>query len=281
MKRIGILWSVLIATLALGSLAATTAQAARYVKCEKAEKVGKKLTGDFTDKNCLDRATSAQEAAGTANKFTLRHLTFPPTIATTVTATKFVLQVGASGENLQCKHGHGAGELFDSADLEATLTLEGCNLRSSAGKPAGACTSPGQSAGSIVFPYLAEELSHGEGSFTTFETKEGEAVTQFRILGAQFECEGNGVLERLSEFASGTDKGDVDVSSTKGQLTITAGTGEQQFLVQHGEVLVGAELTATIETKLTEPLELRLCDEPGAISEGDGEEECPPTGRIG
>jgi hypothetical protein len=281
MKRISIVPAGLLVMLAVSSFSVSSAAAARYGQCEKAEKVAKKLTGDFTDKNCLDPATVEQEEAGIANKFVLRRLFVVDPVATTLTTKHFVLQVGTAGEKLECAHGRGAGEILDTADSEGTLSLEGCSIKSSGSKIGAACTSPGQPSGTISFGYLAEQLSHGEGSFTEFESKEGEAVTQFRILGAQFECGDSGVLDRLSEFVSGTDAGDVDTSSSREQLTISAASAEQRLLLELGETKVEGELTATIDTKFAKPVVLKLCDELGASAEGLGEEACPPTGGIG
>jgi hypothetical protein len=281
MKRMSIVPTILLAMLAVSSFSVSSAAAARYGQCEKAEKAAKKLTGDFTDKNCVDRATVEQEEAGIANKFVLRHDFVVDPVATTLTTKHFVLQVGTAGEKLECARGRGAGEILDTADSEGTLSLEGCLLKSPGAKIGAACTSPGQSSGTIGFGYLAEQLSHGEGSFTAFEPKEGEAVTQFRILGAQFECGDSGILDRLSEFVSGTDTGDVDTSSSKEQLTISTDSAEQRLLLELGESRVEGELTATIDTKFAKPIVLELCDEPGASAEGLGEEVCPPTGSIG
>jgi len=61
MKRTSVVWAGLLATLVLTAFSASYAQAARYGQCEKAEKVAKKFTGDFTEKKRA-RPTSSTSA---------------------------------------------------------------------------------------------------------------------------------------------------------------------------------------------------------------------------
>jgi len=292
-KRLRLLGICLVAALALGAMIASTAQAGEYGVCVKAAKVGKpaKFIGHYTNKACTKRATVAQEEVGKENKFEwypgltgigqekgktneVKAANFEGT-----TKTKFVrLDRSARGE-ITCREGTGTYKILGVQSDEERFTYTVCGLS------AGRCGDVGEPYGPLeTFKLDSFLIDHGTKGPGGLEPKEGEVWNELQSsedepYQAIFEC-APGLGVRMSGTLSGV-VGDLNVMSAKGKTTFSEAGGEQDLVAEvfegYGWESVGPNVEIASEEAASVSkgkVEIRACNEPGAVSEGKEDPPC-------
>ncbi len=286
MRRVGIAGVCLTATLAFGAMIASAAYAGEAGVCGKVRKVERKFHGRFLEKGCLKEASAKERSeGGEENK---REWESPAGEKYTDTSKTTVLSSAAG--RMTCKGSTSTGEWTGWQTGTDTITFSECTL-----SIGGHCTSvqEGEPVGDITTSQLDTYLiDHGTKGPSGLEPKEGEVWQEYQSptgpAGYQFTfvCE-PGVLFRVSGTLSGMIS-PVNAMETKLTTTFGAGKGEQDLVTEFSEdggfqwentgpnveTLVSTANGVATGAKDKGKVEIRACNEPGAVSEGMGEPPC-------
>ncbi len=289
MKRIRSAGLCVVAIFALGAVAASSAYAGEYGECLKAPKVkeGKKAhsTGRWNDGGCEASQNLMNEGEyewhpGTPKDFE---------ITSTTTKANLTSEFG----RVECKKGADEGKILGAQyNVETTLFKE-CSLFLEESKTAvGKCT--GLPAGEILL--LEGELlafsdtyliDHGTKGSSGLEPKEREVWNAYFASEGEpyfpymaiFEC--HGVIFRVGGQASGVVT-PVSKMTPKWKVAFGAGKGEQDLETEYSTnggltyIPIPSTLTVVVNnsTRDKSKIEIRDCNEKGAVSEGKGAFPC-------
>lgn len=227
MKRIRIAGLCFVAMFALSAMVTAAAQAGEYGRCLKAEKVNKKYTGGYVDKNCQTVSATHEGKyewyAGVTHK--VGEPIEPGYTSKTIKAT-----LASSYGIVECKASTDIGEITGpKADVDL-ITFTGCEMHGAK------CNSAGQVAGTIKTNKLDTSLiDHGEQGLSGGEPALDEVWTQYvsaETYQAEFECPAVPVFVRVSGSLSGVDTKDVNVMSATGKTRFESGHGEQDLVTE-------------------------------------------------
>ena len=125
-QRFRIVGVCLVAVFALSAVVvAGSAQAGQMGSCEKATKVVKKYTGEYTDKLCTTRATEGQITEGTQNKYT-----WHPTPPVPFLSQGGVFRIKGNAGEIVCKYSKDSGEILAGGrGSKDTLEFVECTLK--------------------------------------------------------------------------------------------------------------------------------------------------------
>ncbi len=286
MRRIGIIGLCLAAAVALGALAASSAVAGEYGDCARATKVDKKYLGHYANKECTKHATTAEEEAGKTNKYE-----WVSAAGTKYTDTTKTASWSSAGGGMTCASSTSSGEITGWMTGTDQILLKRCELNIIGPM----CSSAGKGEEEIeTFPLKTYLLDHGSKGASGLEPKEGEVWTEVLAepgnpkgigaensdepLDVEFLCT-PGVLFEMSGTLSAVTT-PVNKMDDKFTDVFGAGKGEQDLKTtafEPGEVNTGPNIettTATLKYGAKTRIEIRACNEAGAVSEGKGVLAC-------
>jgi len=234
MKRYKVIGLCLVAVFAFSAIAASGAQAGTFGRCVK--ETTKPYKGKFTDKNCLVKATPAEEAEGKHNKYNWVPGPGPKPGFTSKGGASALK--GEAGE-ITCKKNTDVGKMTGEKTDEDVFTFEKCVL--SVTKES--CQSYGDPAGTIkTYPNLTTIIDNGEKGLSGGEPKPGEVWQQFSWNGvmhtdpvfgpgpwlASFEC--SKIPFVVSGSVSGIMGVNINSMQKKSTLDVGVGKGEQDLV---------------------------------------------------
>ncbi len=273
MRRITTMGLCLVAMLATGALAAASASAElpEYKTCVKAAKVGKKYTGDYSDKACSEVNAKGEGKYELGEWNAGKKVAF---VGKTVGTTTFDSYAPASEaepwaggsivNTVTCTSGAAKGELIGAKETNETIEFKGC---ASDGKK---CTSEGAKAGTIKTEQIMTKLGYvsAEGpvkpAYLPYVATWWSRPRPIGGLSAGlmwlFLCESIGF--RGVGSAVSITSGNINTASKESTQTLTVGgTGGQEFVFGgFGEVgeahfvtneIGGVEFPSGIATVLT------------------------------
>ncbi len=188
-QRLRVVGLCLVVVFALSAVVmAGSAQAGQMGSCEKATKVLKKYTGEYTDKLCTTKATVAEITAGSSNRY--QWTPSPP--FPFVSQTGVVRIRGSAGEII-CEHGKDYGSFLAGGRLSRDRwEFTGCELKAFEL----ICTTRGQPAGTLISNPLNNFFVHiGSGGFLVGMGFTPAGVSPDPVFGVgpwlmSFECGG-------------------------------------------------------------------------------------------
>jgi hypothetical protein len=280
MKSLRVMGLCVLATFAFSATVASTAQAGEAGICKKAERIDRRYSGRYLEKNCEEGASEAQIEEGKKNKYEWTSAAG----SKYKSSTKTTVLSSTAGE-ITCKASTDAGEWTGwQTDLDV-ITFEGCKLAIGLSR----CASEGQPAGTIETDLLdAYLINHGTKGPSGLEPKEGEAWVEYQSaegLGgyvASFVCE-PGVLFRIGGSLSGVItpvNARVNLMGKSFTTTFAEGRGEQdlvgEFSENGGETWdsTGPSVETAVSVAKGPKMEIKGCNEAGAVSEGEGAPPC-------
>ncbi len=261
MKRIGIVGLSVVAMLAFGAMAASSAFAGEYITCVKVVKEDKKFHGKYTDNTC------AVLSATSSGKYERGSPAFPISFTS---KSRAVFLSSAAGR-ITCKESKSMGTLLSATTGEEETTFTECTIG------LGPCTnlSTYEETGKftpseITILNVTKLIDHGEKGPSGLEPEEGEVWSSFGPdlssplypYQAVFICE-PGVIFRVSGTASAVVAPVLAKASKKGTFTFGEGKGEQDLVTEYSEN--GGETweptgpnveTTTIDTKTASDVEV-------------------------
>ncbi len=268
---------------------ASAAYAGEAGVCIKLAPVEGKYHGRYLEKDCLKEASAKQQSEGKKNKFEWESAAGEKFTGESEKG-KVVYFSSAAGA-IECRKSTSAGEWTGWQMGTDTITFTECGLAGIFGK----CTSmqEGEPVGDITTSQLDTYLiDHGTKGPSGLEPKEGEVWQEYQSptgpAGYQFTfvC-APGVLFRVSGTLSGVIS---PVNAMESKLTTTFGTGKgEQGLINefsedggiewensgpNVETAVSTAKGVAVGAKDKGKVEIRACNEPGAVSEGMGEPPC-------
>jgi hypothetical protein len=288
MKRIQMVGLSLTAALVASAMISSVAYGGEYGQCLKAPKVSGKYTGKYLDRGCEQGASQAQIEAGKLNKYTWQEVAQADKPFTDKSG-KVALKAGE--REVVCTRSKSTGEISGWQKNVEHVTLEGCSSVS----PRAKCSSSGQpvNSGNVALSTLTTYLiDHGQEGPTGREPKEGEVWNEFEgspPFLAEFEC--GSVSFRLNgPVLVGSASGvfaPVGTMRTTGSLAFGSTNGEQGILLEDSQDggtewhSASAILETVVKVKFKSKIEVRPCNQKGAVSEGKGlptcqNEEKPP-----
>jgi hypothetical protein len=227
MKRISIVGLSLLAMVAFGAMAASSAYAGEFITCVKTKEVKegktKHYTGSYKNSACTEAETNGEYEAGSATGTTL-----------TSTTGKAVLESAAG--DITCSKSKGTGEITGAKTDHEVITFEKCVLSLTKG----ACTSEGAAAGDIISYSDTTLIDHGEKGPSGEEPAEGVVWDSFSsdgTLGAYqaiYVCE-PGIIFRTSGTTSGVVGKPSKAPSTAGTVVFGKKGGEQDLVTEYSE----------------------------------------------
>jgi hypothetical protein len=149
------------------------------------------------------------------------------------------LEIHAGGA-VECTGGSSEGQVAAPKQADATITFTGCKHESSK------CTTSGQGEGTIKSEPL-QVITYEE------DKKVLTGLVGNPVL-ARFTCASTAYA--LTGAVSGETATDVNVMSTKGEMTFRPGAGEQALKTDIDQVEYEATLSTSITTTSTQPLEI-------------------------
>ncbi len=228
MTRIRIVGLCVVLACAFGAISATTAQAGEYGVCVKTEKVEKKYTGKYEDKNC-----TKTEAEGEGKYEWEPYPAESPVNTKTnwsYTGTSKSIIIESFAADFSCTSSTEVGETTGVKKGRITITLNGCISRLTKESCNNTAT-----VGQIVTRELETTLiDHGEKGEGGNEPPEGKAWTEITAVGgkgiqAEFECF-DGEPFWLEGSIAGVTTENVNTMSTKVKTTFNIEGGEQDLL---------------------------------------------------
>jgi alpha-tubulin suppressor-like RCC1 family protein len=213
------------------SFALQAATPASYGTCVKTAKVDAHYTGKYKDKNCTKaKGEGEYEWEPTPEHSHIR----------TTDKTKTVTLRSAS-VSVVCKQSTSEGEITGPIADTETVIYSKC---AAAGQ---ACTSAGESAGSIKTNLLDTSLIGDDGeAWTRYKSSVSPYLAEFKCGGNEYRIKGS---------VAAVDSCNVNVMSTKDCETFEAGNGEQGLEL---EVVGGASEAAVETTTATSKTETEL-----------------------
>jgi hypothetical protein len=294
MKRISVVGLCLAAMVAFGALATSSAYAGEYGVCLKTARVvrGKErhYAGKWKDNAC----ESERQANGQYEWYPgLTGIGHGSPVVTTAEDFKYqskseTVVLSWAGGSITCGHSRDEGEILgEQYGVDRTL-LKGCTLSVTGGKCTGV-DDPELRAGEISISSGTYLIDHGTKGSSGLEPKELEVWNAYDALEgypyypyqSMFAC-APGVLFRIGGEVSGVVS-PVSEMTPWWWVTFAADIGEQDFVTEYSEnggltweptgpsVLT---LRAISITKNDQKLEIRECNELGAVSEGKGAFPC-------
>jgi hypothetical protein len=233
MKRITIVGLSLVAVFAFSAMASSSAFAGEYGVCVKAAKEGKKYTGNYTEKNCVTKSGTKE------GKYEWSPYPGPAGTKWTFTSKGGSATLSTAQGSITCKKNTDSGEITGAKTDVDTVTFVECtnsvfgtncyNVES---------TKEGKKGGTIIVKTDTKLIDHGEKGESKDEPAPNEVWTEFLPNGelgpyiASFDCKtplGEDPFGVTGD-ASGVMSLDVNVMSTKADVSLGAGKGEQDLI---------------------------------------------------
>ncbi len=303
MKRINLTGLCLVAMVAFVAMATSSAYAGEYGVCLKTAKVGRSHTGNWNDRACEKERnpekrgefewwpgrTGIGQPGVTAEDFEYPN---PEPKALESAEESGPSELWSEAGTVICIKNVPKGAVLGTQYNVDTIVFKRCTLNTTRGK----CTGVGEPEGEIVWFSDTYLIDHGTLGSSGLQPQEGEVWNAyFASEGspyypylAIFECAGNpvhhlpAVMFRYSGQISGVVT-PVGKMTHKKTVSFAEKVGEQDLVTEYSEnggVTWNVTGTYSITfrsnymTKDRSKIEIRDCNEIGAVSEGKGAQPC-------
>jgi hypothetical protein len=231
MKRISIVGLCLVAMVAFGAMAVSSAYAGEFITCTKTKAVKegktKHYTGSYKNAECTEAEVNGEYESAAAT-------------GTTFTSTTGAAVLESAAGNISCKKSKGTGEITGLTTDTEIITFETCTLSLTKGK----CTSTieGTKEGNIISYSDTTLIDNGQTGPSGGEPASGEVWDSFAPTGGEpfgeyqaiYVC-APGIIFRTAGSTSGVVGKPSTKESKAGTVVFGKSGGEQDLETEYSE----------------------------------------------